>query len=109
MKQIFHILRVVGILIGFCIIVSLILGNIENIEFGESLYRTFLLMATVTEYPAKTMLGKLFSGIAVIFGLGLILYIVVSISRLIVQFDVQKILKLTKFTKKKYWKIPQSE
>lgn len=70
-----------------------ILSISEGVQFFESLYRTFLLVATVTEYPVKTSNGKIISSFLVVIGLGLILYIATSIARVLMKIDVQKILR----------------
>lgn len=64
------------LLLFFVVVIggAYILSSIEGLEIGDSLYRTFLLVATVTEYPVTTMSGKIISSILVVVGLGLILY-----------------------------------
>ena len=72
------------------------MGDIENVEYGESVYRTFLLVATVSEYPAKTFSGKILSGIVVITGLGVLFYLVTVVSRIILEIDIRKFFRKRK-------------
>jgi hypothetical protein len=101
MKRISHIVKIFIWFLIFCIVVALILSWLENVEFGESLYRTFLLMATVSEYPATNALGRVIAIIAMFFGLGIILYLVSVVAGIIVRIDMQKVLNLNRSVKKR--------
>jgi hypothetical protein len=79
---------------------ALLLSWIEELSFGESLYRTFLLIATVAEYPAMTAAGKITAAALVLLGLGIILYLVISLGRAVIHVDIMETIR--KLTRRKY-------
>jgi len=83
-------------LIAFIIVIvvgAYLLSSFENVEFGESIYRTFLLVATVSEFPAVTLYGKILSSFLVIIGLGLILYMATTLTRILMTIDLRASLR----------------
>jgi len=95
-KIISRISKPLILLVSIILVSAKILGDIESIEYGESVYRTFLLVSTVSEYPAKTLPGKIFSGIVVITGLGILFYLVTVISRVLLEIDIRKVFRKRK-------------
>ena len=89
-KELASLLKATGLLILLTLSGGYLLSVVEGIQFSDSLYYTFLLITTVTEYPAKTALGRVIASIILIFGLGLIFYVASIITKILMATKIEE-------------------
>ncbi len=99
-KRFKNVFKAMAIFLTITYVGASLLSRIEGIPFGESLYRTFLLITTVAEYPAVTPQGQILSGVLLLSGLGVLLYMVILINKILIEIDVKRIMSLEMFRKK---------